>query len=117
MRELADWLKALSDPTRLRILYLLASHGELCVCDLHEALSISQSKASRHLARLRHAGLVHDRRVGPWMHYLLADDLLPERDALLRELLDALVREAEAPRLDAALADWLERKDQGDRCS
>ncbi len=117
MKDLADWLKALSDPTRLRLLYLLAHHGELCVCDLHEALAITQSKASRHLARLRHAGLVHDRRVGPWMHYLLADDLPPERDALMRELLEALVREAEAPRLDAALAAWLERKEQQEGCS
>lgn len=117
MRELADWLKALSDPTRLRILYLLAAHGELCVCDLHEALAIPQSKASRHLARLRHAGLVRDRRVGPWMHYWVPTDLEQQRAALLRSLLDTLTRDDEAPELDRTLAAWLTRKERGESCA
>jgi len=117
MRDLAEWLKALSDPTRLRILYLLATHGELCVCDLHETLQITQSKASRHLARLRHAGLVHDKRVGPWMHYLVADDLDAERDAMLRQLLTTLAADGEAHALDEALAAWLATKDEQEGCS
>ena len=64
--------KALADETRLRILNLLA-HGELCVCEIEQALEIGQSKASRHLAYLRNAGLVTDRREGPWMYYAVAD--------------------------------------------
>jgi len=64
--------KALADETRLRILNLLA-HGELCVCEIEHALEIGQSKASRHLAYLRNAGLVTDRREGPWMYYAVAD--------------------------------------------
>lgn len=64
--------KALSDPTRLRILGLLLT-GEVCVCHLHETLRISQPKASRHLAYLRAAGLVDARRDGLWMHYRLSD--------------------------------------------
>jgi ArsR family transcriptional regulator len=64
--------KALADSTRLRILGLLAA-GDVCVCHIHEALRIPQSKASRHLAYLRRAGLVTARRAGTWMHYQLAD--------------------------------------------
>ena len=68
---LADVFKALSDPTRLRILGLLLT-GEVCVCDLHESLKISQPKASRHLAYLRRVGLVETRRDGLWIYYRIA---------------------------------------------
>src|SRR5207248_1507170 len=64
--------QALGDATRLRILGLLLA-GEICVCDIHETLRISQPKASRHLAYLRRAGLVATRRQGLWVHYRLAD--------------------------------------------
>jgi ArsR family transcriptional regulator len=63
--------KALADTTRLRILGLLLT-GEVCVCNIHESLKISQPKASRHLAYLRRSGLVETRRDGLWMHYRLA---------------------------------------------
>ena len=64
-------LRALADETRLRILNLLARR-ELCVCQIVEVLGIGQSKASRHLAHLRNAGLVNDRRERLWIHYSLA---------------------------------------------
>src|SRR5262245_20553430 len=70
--ELEGLFKALSDATRLRILGLLLS-GEVCVCHIHESLRIPQSKASRHLAYLRKAGLVETRREGLWIHYRIAD--------------------------------------------
>src|SRR5438445_6654899 len=63
---------ALGDATRLRILGLLLT-GEICVCDIHETLRISQPKASRHLAYLRRSGLVATRRHGLWVYYRLAD--------------------------------------------
>jgi ArsR family transcriptional regulator len=72
MKRTAEILKALSDPTRLRIISLLR-HGELCVCDLTEALQIPQSTVSRHLSSLRNAGWVKGRRSGKWMHYVLLD--------------------------------------------
>ncbi len=72
MERTAEILKALSDPTRLRIIALLR-HGELCVCDLTEALQIPQSTVSRHLSSLKNAGWVKARRSGKWMHYLLLD--------------------------------------------
>jgi len=61
---------ALADPTRLRVLCLLRN-GERCVCDLVEALRISQPKISRHLAHLRRAGWVETRRQGLWIFYRL----------------------------------------------
>ena len=63
--------QALGDATRLRILGLLLA-GEVCVCEIHQSLRISQPKASRHLAYLRRAGLVETRRQGLWIHYRLA---------------------------------------------
>ena len=72
MSEAVKLFKALADETRLRILHLLCRR-ELCVCQIVEVLGIGQSKASRHLAHLRHAGLVTDRREGLWMYYSLSD--------------------------------------------
>lgn len=70
LTEMETLFKALADVTRLRILGLLLA-GEVCVCDIHESLKIPQSKASRHLAYLRRAGLVDTRREGLWIHYRL----------------------------------------------
>ena len=70
VRSFSRLFKALGDPTRLRIVALL-SHGELCVCHLEEALGLSQPKVSRHLATLRAAGVVEDRRDGTWVYYRL----------------------------------------------
>ena len=72
MRSTAQFFKVLSDEARLKMLWLLFNHEELCVCDFVAALEITQSKASRHLAYLRNVGLVEDRRDGVWMYYTLA---------------------------------------------
>lgn len=71
MGDSVQLFKALADETRLRILNLLIQK-ELCVCQVVQALDIGQSKASRHLAVLKNAGLVQDRRDGSWTHYSLA---------------------------------------------
>jgi len=68
-------LRALSDGTRLRIINLLMEEDELCVCELTDALDMVQPKVSRHLAILREAGLVLDRREGLWIHYRIHPDL------------------------------------------
>ncbi len=70
-----DLFKCLADNTRLNSLVLLFECGELCVCELTEALTESQPKVSRHLAVLRACGLILKRRQGPWMHYRLNPDL------------------------------------------
>ena len=71
MPEAVQLFKALADETRLRILNLIR-HRELCVCQIVDVLGLGQSKVSRHLAHLRNAGLVSDRREGLWMHYSMA---------------------------------------------
>ena len=72
-----SFFTALADPTRLRSLLLLTAEGELCVCELTHALDESQPKISRHLAMLRDAGIVSDRREGLWIHYRI-NPALPE---------------------------------------
>ena len=66
---------AFADPTRRRILALLANQGELCVCELTAALDMVQPKISRHLATLKDAELVIPRRAGTWMHYRLGNNV------------------------------------------
>jgi len=77
--------KILSDPTRLRLLNLLAG-GETCVCELTDSLGVVQPKVSRHLARLRRAGLVDTRRNGKWIHYRWSQ----HGDPLVRHVLAGL---------------------------
>ena len=73
-KSLVQFFRALSEETRLRAVMLLLQ-GELCVCDLMVILGEPQSKISRHLAYLKHSGIVSSRRVGLWMHYSLKDPL------------------------------------------
>jgi len=70
---LADMFKALSDPTRLRIVSLLAE-TELCVCDLAAVLDMEQSAVSHQLRTLRDMHLVRRRREGRRIFYALDDD-------------------------------------------
>ncbi len=74
MEKIVQIYKAMSEEMRLRTLMLL-THGELCVCDLMAIFDEPQSKVSRHLAYLKHSGLVRSRRVGVWMHYALKEPL------------------------------------------
>src|SRR5512135_3151850 len=72
MEQLAQLYKSLSEETRIRIMMLLMQ-GELCVCDIQAVLEEPQSKISRHLAYLKHSGLLSSMRVGVWMHYLIKE--------------------------------------------
>jgi len=103
--EMEALFKALSDATRLRILGLLLS-GEVCVCHIHESLRIPQSKASRHLAYLRKAGLVDTRREGLWIYYRVADLTDPVLKTIGETVRHALTH-MEAVRRDA---DRLQKK-------
>lgn len=69
----AEVLKALSHPTRLRIVHLLGE-GELCVSRLEELLGVPQPSVSQHLQRLRYAGLIESERKGHLVCYRLLDD-------------------------------------------
>ncbi len=82
MEELTAIFKALSDETRIRIVKLLEK-GELCVCDIVAALDVIQPKASFHLAVLKEAGLIKDRKQGTWIHYSLNETELFRRMLLV----------------------------------
>jgi len=71
----AQFFQLLSDETRLRSLMLMQQEGELCVCELVYALDIIQPKVSRHLATLRDAAIVVDRRQGQWIYYQINPEL------------------------------------------
>ena len=68
MRDLVKLLKALSDEIRIRILKVLLER-ECCVCEVMQALTISQSRASRNLGILEDAGFIKSKRDGPWIFY------------------------------------------------
>ena len=73
--QLTQFTKILSDETRLRILMLLTQGDELCVCQLTAVLKLSQPKISRHLAIMREAKLLQDRKAGLWVFYRLNNDI------------------------------------------
>ena len=117
MRDIAQFFKVLADESRLQMLWLLLNHRELCVCDMIEALGITQSKASRHLATLRHAGLVVDRKEANWSYY----SIRPIENELERALFDSL-RAKLADHLGAArvlrdLHVWLKHEDRDAGCA
>jgi ArsR family transcriptional regulator len=70
-----SFFTALAHPLRLRALLLIRQEGEVCVCELTHCFGVAQPLVSRHLAQLREAGLVLDRREGVWIHYRLHPDL------------------------------------------
>lgn len=72
LEKKAEILKALGQPTRLRIMEYLRD-GERCVCEIFPAIGGQQSNVSRHLAVLKQAGLVADRRVGVSIFYRVKD--------------------------------------------
>jgi ArsR family transcriptional regulator len=83
--ELARKLKALSDPGRLRLLSVVASHagGEACVCDLSVGIELSQPTISHHLKVLKTAGLLASERRGSWVYYRVVPEALQQLSQLL----------------------------------
>lgn len=83
--ELAAMLKALSDPVRLRLLSVVASHngGEACVCDISIGIEVSQPTVSHHLKVLRTAGLLDSERRGSWVYYRAIPEALHKLSVVL----------------------------------
>jgi len=86
MRKLTKLFKALSDETRIRILKVLMER-ECCVCEVMQALNISQSRASRNLGILADAGFVKSRRDGLWIIYSIDEQTVNSHVASLTEML------------------------------
>ena len=77
MRDLMAAMKALADENRVRIIAALGRR-ELCVCQIVELLELAPSTVSKHMAILKQARLVDNRKQGRWIYYRLADrDVLP----------------------------------------
>ncbi|MGH7721297.1 MAG: ArsR/SmtB family transcription factor [Candidatus Dormibacteria bacterium] len=82
-------LKALADPTRVRMLAMLDRAREpVCVCDFTAAFDLAQPTVSHHLGKLREAGLVTSHKRGIWAFYALA----PDMPGLARDVVTALSR-------------------------
>ena len=85
-KQLVDVLKAIADPTRLKILRLLKQKGccsigkgeGMCACDIEEQVKLSQPTISHHMAILRKAGLIHAEKQGLWMWYRRNEKSLKE---------------------------------------
>jgi len=83
---LAEWFGVLADPSRLRLLSLIATAGEACAaCDLVDPIGVSQPTVSHHLKVLREAGFVESEKRGRWVYYRP----VPERLRLLGQALGA----------------------------
>jgi ArsR family transcriptional regulator len=78
INELAYVYKALSDPTRVQMVHILAAATEpVCVCDFTAAFDLGQPTISHHLGKLREAGVVTSFKRGIWAFYQLNPDMLP----------------------------------------
>jgi ArsR family transcriptional regulator len=73
--------KALSDETRFRIAWALAEE-DLCVCELSDALEVSQSTLSNHLSKMRDLGIVDTRKDGSWVYYMLSEGVREQVTAM-----------------------------------
>ncbi len=76
--RLARSFKALGDPTRVRLLSLIAASqgGEACICDMTEVVGLSQPTVSHHMRQLVDAGLVTREQRGKWAYYAIVSDAL-----------------------------------------
>ena len=84
MDDHAGVFQSLADPTRLRLLNVLMQAGEICGCELVQALCLPQYSVSRHLQKLVGAGLVQARRQGKWIYYRITGSLKLYQRALMR---------------------------------
>ncbi len=114
MNDLTLFAKAFADPTRIRILVALRA-GELCVCELSDAMEMAQSNLSTHLQVIRQAALVTTRKDGKWVYY----GLEPGHSALINTVLahyqDALHADKRLQRDRERISQRLELREQG-RC-
>ena len=91
----AEIFKAMADPCRLKILYLLRE-GELCVCELMVGVDRPQSSTSHHLSVLRDAGLIRERKDGRWSRYRLSEGAVIEMLNLVKLMKEAKVLERQS---------------------
>lgn len=96
--KLLNILKALAHENRLRLLNLL-SKQELCVCELRNIMDVTQSNASRHLAKLRNVNLVNSKRKEQWVYYSINNKIF-KTHPFLQQLLKEGIKELEICKKD-----------------
>lgn len=105
MKDFVKVMKALSDPARVKIIKML-QRKTMCVCEMREALRISQPSVSKHLKILENAGLVDHRKDGLWVDYFLTDgSRSPYAASLLGNLRHWMENEEEVKELKRMLPD------------
>jgi ArsR family transcriptional regulator len=88
--ETSELLKAVADPTRLRMLACLwKAASAVCICDFTATFGLSQPTISHHMGKLKAAGLVESHKRGIWVYYRLREDVSPMARRLLESLLAA----------------------------
>jgi ArsR family transcriptional regulator len=107
-----ELFKSLSDSTRLQSLLLIHQEQELCVCELMEALELSQPKISRHWALLREAGLLETERRGQWVFYHLSAQL----ESWAMAIIDKTHQQCDLSLLNQRLADMGGRPERIQQC-
>jgi ArsR family transcriptional regulator len=115
MRDLMAVIKALADENRVRILMALGPK-ELCVCQIVELLGLAPSTVSKHIAILKHAGLVDNRKDGRWMFYRLAEDDAPAEAKEMTELVSRLLADDPQEREDTKRLKQIIKMDRDELC-
>lgn len=80
---------ACSDASRLRILNLIMTNGEMCISDLEQILDFTQTKTSRHLIYLKNSGILTTRRMNQWIFYQIKDEVFD----IIKQILQFLRRD------------------------
>ena len=102
--RLATIYHALGSEVRLRILDLISRHREMCVCELVEALGVSQTNVSHHVGKLKAAGLLTSRKTGTWVIYGLRIDELSRHAGELAERLSRNLAKCTAKAVEVRIA-------------
>jgi len=92
MENILTIAKILSDINRIKILGLLLTNKELCVCELSDTLNLSQPLISRHLKQMRNSGIITSKQEGKWVIYSLAN----REDNIMKCILTELKKSAES---------------------
>jgi ArsR family transcriptional regulator, arsenate/arsenite/antimonite-responsive transcriptional repressor len=116
MEKIVEILKAVSDPTRLRILLSLYDK-ELCVCQIVALIELAPSTISKHISILKHAGLIESRKDGRWVYYCLnkkSGNIINNR---LTDMLNSMLAYDEAINRDRIKLDKILSENQEDLCA
>jgi ArsR family transcriptional regulator len=92
--DMSETFRTLGDETRLRILSLISGH-ELCVCIIKEALDLLQPNVSKHLSRLKSAGIIDCRKVSQWCFFSISEDFKAKYVRLYEFLKDEWAKEGQ----------------------